>query len=202
MVRRWASALAAIGIAATTGAGAVPTIDIAAAAASWHGQFLLSGTKTEPTYIEHIRLTRDGDLFILEGGAPAGMAPSRESLTLRPDGTLIHLDCPAAMRCDGMELPSGFLASAAILAAIRGRQLSGRFPLLPYGGFALVCIPAERLGIRDAVLDPCIDARSGAVIAQRHRRSGEFDGPSLDPWSITLSTSPIQLTSSTQSSPM
>jgi hypothetical protein len=51
------------------------------------------------------------------------------------------------------------------------------------------------------VLDPCIDAASGAVIAQRHRRSGEFDGPSLDPWSITLSTSPIQLTSSTQSSP-
>jgi hypothetical protein len=202
MVKRWVSALAAIGIAATTGAGAVPTIDIAAAAASWHAQFQLSGTKTEPTYIEHIRLTRDGDLFILEGGAPAGMAPSRESLTLRPDGTLIHLDCPAAMRCDGMELPSGFLASAAILAAIRGRQLSGRFPLLPYGGFALVCIPAERLGIRDAVLDPCIDARSGAVIAQRHRRSGEFDGPSLDPWSITLSTSPIQLTSSTQSSPM
>jgi hypothetical protein len=91
------------------------------------------------------------------------------------------------MRCDGTEPPSGFLASAAILAAIRGQQLSGRFPLLPYGGFALVCIPAERLGIQDAVLDPCIDAASGAVIAQRHRRSGEFDGPSLDPWSITLS---------------
>jgi hypothetical protein len=201
MVTRWASALVAIGIAATAGAGAVPTIDIAAAAASWHAQFLLSGTKTEPTYIEHIRLTRDGDLFILEGGAPAGMVASRESVTLRANGTLSHLDCPGGMRCDGTEPPSGFLASAAILAAIRGQQLSGRFPLLPYGGFALVCIPAERLGIQDAVLDPCIDAASGAVIAQRHRRSGEFDGPSLDPWSITLSTSPIQLTSSTQSSP-
>jgi hypothetical protein len=45
------------------------------------------------------------------------------------------------------------------------------------------------------VLDPCIDARSGAVMAQRHRRSGEFDGPSLDPWSITLSVSAIRLTS-------
>ena len=106
------------------------------------------------------------------------------------------------MRCDGAEPPSGFLASAAILAAIRSQQLSGRFPLLSYGDLQLMCIPAERLGIHDAVLDPCIDARSGAVIAQRHRRSGEFDGPSLDPWSITLSTSPTKLTSSIQSSPM
>jgi hypothetical protein len=36
MVRRWASAFAAIGIAAASGAGAVPTIDIATAEASWH----------------------------------------------------------------------------------------------------------------------------------------------------------------------
>lgn len=202
MVRRWASAFAAIGIAAASGAGAVPTIDIATAEASWHRQFVLSGTKTEPTYIEHIHLARNGDLFILEGGAPAGATPSRESLVLQADGTLTYLDCPAAMRCDGAEPPSGFLASAAILAAIRSQQLSGRFPLLSYGDLQLMCIPAERLGIHDAVLDPCIDARSGAVIAQRHRRSGEFDGPSLDPWSITLSTSPTKLTSSIQSSPM
>ena len=200
MVRRWACALSVLGIAASGGTGAVPTIDIATAEASWHSQFLLSGTKTEPTYIEHIRLRRNGDVFILEGGAPAGMEPSRESIMLRADGTLAHLDCPTEMRCDGAEAPSGFLASAAILAAIRGRELSGRFPLLPYGDFQLACIPAERLGIHDAVLDPCIDAQTGAVVAQRHRRSGEFDGPSLDPWSITLSTSPIQLTPSTQSS--
>jgi hypothetical protein len=202
MVRRWASALAAIGLAAAGGAGATPTIDIAAAEASWRPQFVLTGTKTEPTYIEHVRLERDGDVFILQGGAPAGMAPSRESVAVRADGTLTHLDCPTGMRCDGTAPPSGFLASAAILAAIRERQLSGRFPLISYGSFELVCIPAERLGVRDAVLDPCIEAQSGAVIAQRHRRSGEFDGPSLDPWSVTLSTSPIQLTSSTQSSPM
>lgn len=201
MVRRWACALTALGIAAS-GPGAVPTVDIVAAEASWHSQFLLSGTKTEPTYIEHIRLRRDGDIFILEGGAPAGMAPSRESIMLRADGTLTHLDCPAGMRCGGAEAPSGFLASAAILAAIRGQELSGRFPLLPYGDLQLVCIPAERLGIHHALLDPCIDAHTGAVIAQRDRRSGEFAGPSLDPWSITLSTSPIQLTSSARSSPM
>jgi hypothetical protein len=202
MVSRWASALTAIGIAGVGGTSAVPSIDIAAAEASWRPQFVLTGTKTEPTYVEHIRLERAGDVFVLQGGAPAGMASSRESVALRADGRLVHLECPTGMPCDGTETPSGFLASAAILAAIRDRHLSGSFPLLPYGDLQLVCIPAELLGIRDPVLDPCIEARSGAVIAQRHRRSGEFDGPSLDPWSITLSTSPVQLTSSTQSSSM
>jgi hypothetical protein len=202
MVNRWASALTAIGIAGMGGTSAVPSIDIAAAEASWRLQFVLTGTKTEPTYVEHIRLERAGDVFVLQGGAPAGMASSRESIALRADGRLVHLECPTGMRCDGTETPSGFLASAAILAAIRERHLSGSFPLLPYGDLQLVCIPAELLGIHDPVLDPCIEARSGAVIAQRHRRSGEFDGPSLDPWSITLSASPVQLTSSTQSSSM
>jgi hypothetical protein len=202
MVRGWASALTAAGIAAACSGGAVPTINIVDAEASWPAQFLVSGTKTEPTYIEHVRLRRDGDLFILEGGAPAGMESSRESVSLRADGTLIHHDCPAAMRCDDAAAPSGFLASAIVVAAIRDRRLSGRFPLLPYGDLRLVCIPAERLGIREPVLDPCVDARSGAVVAQRHRRSGEFDGPSLDPWSIALSDPVRQLTSSRSSSPM
>ena len=202
MVRRLTTALAVIAMAAAGGAGAAPTIDIAAAQLSWGPQFVLTGTKTEPTYIEHIRLERDRDLFILQGGAPAGMASSRESVALRFDGSLAHIDCPAAMLCDSAEPPSGFLATAVILAAIRQQRLSGRFPLVPYGDLQLVCIPAERLGIRDAVLDPCVEAQSGAVVAQRHRQSGEFDGPSLDRWSISLSTSPVQLTSSTPSSSM
>jgi hypothetical protein len=202
MVRRLAPALVLVALTAAAGAGAAPTIDIAVAQRSWGPRFVLTGTKTEPTYIEHIRLERDHDFFILQGGAPAGMASSRESVAVRFDGALAHVDCPAGMRCDGAEPPSGFLASAVILAAIRQQRLSGRFPLVPYGDLQLVCIPAERLGIQDAVLDPCVEARSGAVVAQRHRRSGEFDGPSLDPWSISLSTSFVQRTLSAPSSSM
>jgi hypothetical protein len=97
------------------------------------------------------------------------------------------------MSCDTSEPPSGFLASAVILGAIRAQRLSGRFPIVSYGGFELLCVPADRLGVQNAVLDPCIEAHSGAVVAQRHRRSGEFDGPSLDPWSINLSIPPLQL---------
>ncbi len=188
---RWALlALSVISLSAVFAVEAAPTIDIATAAASWSPRFTLTGTKTEPTYIEHIRLERDGNLFVLQGGAPAGMALSRESVVIDADGKLRHLDCPTGMRCDTGEPPSGFLASAVIVAAVRQARLSGRFPILAYGGHELLCIPAEQLGVQQPVLDPCVEIYSGAVIAQRHRRSGEFDGPSLDSWSIELSTAP------------
>jgi hypothetical protein len=61
-----------------TAVEAASSIDIGAAAKSWAPQFVLTGTKTEPTYIEHIRLERDGARFVLQGGAPAGMPSSRE----------------------------------------------------------------------------------------------------------------------------
>ena len=195
MVKWWTMAIGVFGLAAAGAVDAAPTIDIALAAASWGPQFILTGTKTEPTYIEHIHLDRDGDIFVLQGGAPAGMTPSRESVVLGADGALRHLDCPTGMRCDTAEPPSGFLASAVILGAIRAQRLSGRFPIVAYGGFELVCVPAERLGVQNAVLDPCVEVHSGAVVAQRHRRSGEFDGPSLDPWSINLSKPTLQLAS-------
>jgi hypothetical protein len=196
MVKWLTLAFGIIGLASASAIDAAPTIDLTAAAAFWGPRFILTGTKTEPTYIEHIRLERYDDLFILRGGAPAGMAPSRESIALDANGTLKHVDCPPGMSCDTMDLPSGFLASAVILAAIRQQRLSGRFPLLSYGGLELVCIPADRLGLQDAVLDPCLEVHSGAVVAQRHRRSGKFDGPSLDPWSINLSIPPPQFVSS------
>ena len=187
--------IAVLCLAAACAVEAAPTLDISMAAVSWGPRFVLTGTKTEPTYIEHIRLERDGDLFILQGGAPAGMAPSRESIAVGAGGALRHVDCPAGMTCAKTEPPSGFLASAGILAALRRQRLSGRFPIYSYGGHALVCIPAERLGVQNAVLDPCVEIQSGAVIAQRHRRSGEFEGPSLDPWSINLSIVPPQVAS-------
>jgi hypothetical protein len=186
VVRQMTIAMAIICLPALCGVEATPTLDIVTAADAWETRFILNGTKTEPTYIEQIRLERDGDLFILEGGAPAGMAQSRASVFVDPKGLLQFIDCPNGMSCETTETPTGFLASAVILAALRQHRLFGRFPVFWYGGLALVCIPADRLGVENAVLDPCVEAYSGAVIAQRHRRSGEFDGPSLDPWSIEL----------------
>jgi hypothetical protein len=188
MVKWWTLTIGIVGIASVTAVEAASSVDIIATAKSWGSQFVLIGTKTEPTYIEHVRLERDGDLFVLQGGAPAGMLPSRESVIIQSDGSLRHIDCPPATRCDRTEPPSGFLASAVIVAAIRHGRLSGFFPVFWYGSLRLVCVAAERLGVHDAILDPCVEIRSGATVAQRHRRSQQFDGPSLDPWSISLSS--------------
>ncbi len=187
MVKWWTLTIGIIGITSATAVEAASSVDIIAIARSWGPQFVLSGTKTEPTYIEHVRLERHGNLFVLQGGAPAGMLPSRESLIIQSDGSLRHIDCPPGMPCDRTEPPSGFLASAVIVAAIRHGRLSGFFPVFSYGSLRLVCIAADRLGVHDAVLDPCVEIRSGAVAALRHRLSEQFDGPSLDPWSISLS---------------
>jgi hypothetical protein len=190
MVRWWVLAIGMISVAIAGGVDASSSVDITALAMSWPPSFILTGTKTEPTYIEHIRLERDGDLFTLQGGAPAGMPSSRESLVVEPDGALRHIECPPGMRCDIVEPPSGFLAAAAIVSAIRNGRLTVRLPVSPYERFLLACVPAESLDIHDAILDPCIEIHSGAVMALRHRLSGQFDGPSLDPWSIGLSTFP------------
>ena len=183
-----AAALLMLGIVGTAHAGETP--DLADLAKSWPTHFALSGTKTEPTYIEHISLVRDGDVFTLAGGAPAGMSPSEERIEVTADGTLHRLSCPAAMNCADGRVPAGFLASAAILAAIKRGALTGPVMPLRYGAYRVVCIKAETLGIANPVLDPCIEIHSGAVLAQRHRRSGRFDGPSLDPASIELSLVP------------
>lgn len=175
-------------IASIAAARSDDRIDIARLAASWPDHFLASGTKTEPTYVEGVTLARDGNIFTLSGGAPAGMAPSWQRLAVGAGGELTVIACPASMRCRPPLPPSGFLASAAILAAARRGALHGRFTPRRFGGYRVVCVPAEQIGIAHPLLDPCVEIHSGAVLALRHRLSHRFEGPSLDPWSVELTT--------------
>lgn len=160
--------------------------DLTTLALQWPSEYVVTGTKTEPTYIEHIRLERMGDIFTLEGGAPAGMAPSRATIAITDLGRLRYLACPAPANCRNGAVPSGFLASAAIVALTRRGKLELTLPPLRYGKFDVVCVPGEAIGIARPVLDPCVEIHTGAVIAQRHRLSHRFDGLSLDPWSIKI----------------
>jgi hypothetical protein len=187
MVRAIVLALIAIIVSIGT-APADDRVDIARLAVTWPDHFLVSGTKTEPTYVETVTLARDADVFTLSGGAPLGMAQSRQSLAVDARGELKVIACPASMRCGPPLRPSGFLASAAILAAARRGALRGRFAPRRFGPYRVVCVPAEEIGIAHPVLDPCIEVHSGAVLALRHRLSHKFDGPSLDPWSVELTT--------------
>jgi hypothetical protein len=187
MVRAIVFSVIAI-IVSTGAARSDDRVDIARLAATWPDHFLVSGTKTEPTYIEGVTLARDGNIFTLWGGAPVGMPASRQRLAVGDGGQLTVIACPASLSCRQPLRPSGFLASAAILAAARRGALHGRFTARRFGPYRVVCVPAEQIGIAQPLLDPCVEIHSGAVIALRHRLSHKFEGPSLDPWSVEFTT--------------
>ncbi len=164
-------------------------VDLADVAAGWTEAFTVTGTKTEPTYIEHVTITRDNNVFTVAGGAMVHMEPSIESVRLDDDGTIEHVVCPAAMDCTTSRPLTGFLATASVLSAARSGRLTGTVIPQSFGNRTVVCVPAEQIGVAEPVLDPCLDIETGAVLAQRHRRSGMYDGPTFDPWSVTVSAS-------------
>jgi hypothetical protein len=192
LMKRTIVACIALGIAASA-ASVAPTrnaaaagaaIDVAAWVAHWPVEFTVWGGKSEPTYVEAIDIERLGDVFTARGGAPAWERRATESITVEASGRMRHLRCAAGMSCADAAPGVSFLSSAALLAAFRAHRPLGRATPMPYGDREILCLPAERLGIKEAVLDPCFDLETGAVLAQRHRLSGRIDGPSLDPGSI------------------
>jgi hypothetical protein len=159
--------------------------DLARWAANLPARYAVHGVKAEPTYEEALDLRRDGDVFVVVGGAPGWSARSTESVKVSADGTLLHWPCGANEGCRLASPPAGFLATAALIAAQRrGALASARGVVVPFGARRVVCVDAVRLGIERPILDPCFDLRTGAAIAQRHRLSRRFDGPTLDASSI------------------
>ena len=164
---------------------AAQAIDVGAWARALPSDYAVSGFKNEPTYLAAIDIERRGDLFTITGGAPAWAERSSVSMRVTPAGDLVIVACPKPLVCDGAP-PAGFLASAALVAAARRGADLGTVEPVAYGERNVICLPGERLGILEPILDPCFDVLTGAVLAQRHRRDGSFDGPSLDPASIKV----------------
>jgi hypothetical protein len=165
-------------------------LDLARWAAGLPLRFAVAGVKTEPTYQERVDITRDGDLFTLVGGAPAWAERSRESIVVARDGALRHAVCPAGMDCAAAPAPTGFLASALLVSALRRKLPLGVAATTAFGTRRVVCIPAQRIGVARPILDPCFDVATGAALAQRHRLTGRFDGPSLEPTSLRVAYGP------------
>jgi hypothetical protein len=161
-------------------------VDIASWARALPQQFAAAGSKDEPTYLAAIDIHRDGDRFTIRGGAPAWMERSVEVVTVGADGAISHDVCPAGMDCRQVARPAGFLSTAALLAASRRGLLHGAAQVEAYGPFSVVCVPGEQLSISQPILDPCFEIQSGAAIAEKHRTSHRFDGPSLDPVSVHI----------------
>jgi hypothetical protein len=161
-------------------------VDLARWAAALPPRFAVHGVKTEPTYEEAIDMRRDGDVIAVVGGAPDWAARAIESVSVSRTGRLSRLPCPNAVDCSFSVPPAGFLATAALISASRQGRLSGFGAELSFGARYVVCLPAEMMGVERPILDPCFDRETGAVLAQRHRRSGRFEGASLERSSIRV----------------
>jgi hypothetical protein len=161
-------------------------IDLAHWASSLPPRFSVHGIKTEPTYQESVDIRREGDVFMLVGGAPSWATRSQQSIVVSRDGVLRYALCPAGPSCEATPIPTGFLATALLVSTLRRGQLHGVAPTATFGAREIICIPAERVGIARPLFDPCFDRATGAVLAQRHRLTGSLDGPSLEPTSLQV----------------
>jgi len=196
LARYWpVLALALLG-AGGTGARA-ESLALAPWAATLPEHWQASGVKTEPTYLERVDIRRDGDRLSVIGGAPAWADRAVQALDIDAGGNVAWALCPPGMDCSGPApslaagtLPSGFLATAGLIAAARQGRLSGRAGLRSFGTRQVVCLPGAMVGIRDALLDPCFDRETGAAIAESWPGQPGFDGPTLSPAGLRIDIFP------------
>jgi hypothetical protein len=170
-----------------TAVHANPWFDIRRWAASLPARYAVHGIKTEPTYEEELDLRREGGVFLVIGGAPGWSVRSIEGVSVLATGAVSRWPCGPSENCTLAHPPSGFLATAALIASERRGALNSAVGVIfRFGALHVVCVDAIRLGIERPILDPCFDLRTGAAIAQRHRMSGRFDGPTMDPSSVRI----------------
>lgn len=164
------------------------SVDLATIAADWNNDWTVVGNKTEPTYTYSVEYGRVGDRFFLEGQA-FGESWGLVELDVDSAGTVSVEKCPATMRCD-RPMPISFMTGAAVLGLARRGELHGEGRAMFYAGHEVVCIPAGSLGVEELVLEPCLDPETGAMLAFRHLKSGLFEGPTLDEYSVEFATGP------------
>lgn len=181
---------AALALCALSPAAALDTQGMTIALADWAASlpdsYRVEGVKTEPFTVLAVTLWREGDLFAVLGGAPGHEVRAFQGVTVSATGLIAPAPCPDGARCGSADGRAGFLATAALVALSRAGTLSGTAPLLSFAGHEVVCLDATILGTRDPIFDPCLERLSGAVLAQRHRESGRFEGPSLSPSPLVL----------------
>jgi hypothetical protein len=182
-------------VVAVLGAGACSSTGgsrpLGATVASWPEQFTVTGTKSEPSYIEHVTYGRVGDRFgltiELQPQGRQGGGTTHTVLDVGADGAITVASCTGD--CSG-PVVQGFLATASVLASARRGRLPASAHETTYADRKILCVDNAALGTIAAVLDPCLDAETGALIAQRSRHDGTFAGPTLDEGSIRVTDQP------------
>ena len=152
---------------------------------------MVIGSKSEPTYVETIRISRNGDRFTFDAEAN-GQRFGRVEMSVDDRGQVAVLACPREASCDLR--PTGYLATVQALAMVRRGQGAGVTAVFRYAGREIACVPANLLlgtppdteadggsaTAPRAVSSPCLDVETGAVLAQRSCDGGGFVGPTLD----------------------
>lgn len=192
----WLLAIVALAVGGVLAAcdrpGPSGRVDVAAVARRWTTDFSVRGMKTEPTFIEQVQYTRAGDRFSLDASIH-GQAVGQLALDLAADGEVTLVACPTTSGCPDLP-PNGFLSTVAALAALRAGRLAGQGELAAFAGRDVVCVPLEQIQPRltsPAVMDPCFDVATGAVLAHRRRFDHQFGGATLDESSVRLTRAPF-----------
>ena len=178
----------------TAGAAAVPdgaSIALAPVVAAWPTGYAVSGTKSEPLYVEHITSLRDGDRFTLtidvESQGQSALGVQHGAVELGQDGRISWVEgCtkPAAECADDPGL-RGFLAQAALLGALQRGVLAADATgtARTLHGHPVVCVsdrmlyPASPPTVEG--LDPCFSIATGALLGHWSTPSSAFVGPTL-----------------------
>jgi hypothetical protein len=107
-----------------TPADANARLDVWRWAANLPERYAVHGVKTEPTYEEELDLRREGDVFSVTGGAPGWSTRSMEGVSVSATGVVSRWPCGPSENCALAHPPSGFLATAALVAAERRGALA------------------------------------------------------------------------------
>jgi hypothetical protein len=166
-------------------------VALAPIVAAWPDGYAVSGTKSEPLYVEHIASTRAGDRYALtievvaQGDSPLGV--QRSAVQLGEDGVVRWVDgcTKPAVQCSGDPGLRGFLSQAALLGALQ----RGVLPADATGvartlhGHPVVCVSDRALHPADPPvvdgLDPCFSISTGALLGHWSTTSAAFVGPTL-----------------------
>ena len=164
-------------------------VALAPIVAAWPDGYTVTGTKSEPLYVEHITSTRDGSTYDLtidvkaQGDSTLGVQTGR--VLLEADGGIRRLEGSTKPAADCLDDPAlrGFLAQAALLGAERKGSLPDTGIAETLHGHPVVCVSDLALHPESPPvvegLDPCFSIATGALLGHWSTASAAFVGPTL-----------------------
>lgn len=184
-----AQAGSATAAAAASGPADGETVALAPIVAAWPETYTVTGTKSEPLYVEHITSTRDGDRYDLtidvKSQGKSALGVQTGAVSLEADGSIRWIDGCSKPAADCLDDPGlrGFLSQAAVLAAERTGSLPATGVARTLHGHPVVCV-SDRALYPDSPptvegLDPCFSIASGALLGHWSADSAAFVGPTL-----------------------